>query len=562
MIFRITLIVGCILLTVATYFLVPGPSDTWLLSRQIASQNISLFNIKFAANTIMTVLTTIQAVLVSLSASVLLHHLGRVYMSRNGITPAMLDAVFQNKMQLLKQASRTPADIQLVGILVVTLFAIVFNQGGHTLFQLFLDDTGNATYPLSTTVAVINSSVFGSDLITKGWHASQVRWVLPSIAAGKSSLDALGDVAGQCNPDGICGHKVNSTATLVSCLHGEVECSSLIDTYADYHMECIHGTVANGTSGGMALGMRKTVDSIVERNNVGRLRYKDSDGKVVFAGPFIQWSIIETQNDKTVKPVYINCTIYAAWAKRFESSKYGTLNKTVVQVYKSPESVPTKPLSFEATDSCMNVPSPICALQIFTNQLPNKIFSQGSTMASDASELLSYLTTVTSGNIGFYNNKTKQEAAIYAYESEMRFTIERMYKQFMSLQLQNPNGTIKTTCTDCSVVKVYWVPDKTTFMILTCIFNGVPAIALLVSLIYSCVRRDVQSDEIRVVDILKLPVDLNALRDANAAYEVKLVNSIDEDASSKRSVISGNDEETVRLNDLPGNWYGGNQYGK
>ncbi|KAJ3056403.1 hypothetical protein HDU99_007412, partial [Rhizoclosmatium hyalinum] len=118
---------------------------------------------------------------------------------------------------------------------------------------------------------------------------------------------------------------------------------------------------------------------------------------------------------------------------------------------------------------------------------------------------------------------TLNQTVATTYENEMKFAVERMYKQFLAAQFQKPEGISTMTCTDCAVQNTFWVENKVGFMILMGSVNGVAAVFVLISIWLSFVYKSVVYSGIKMIEIVQLEVkgDQN-LNDEKAEFKVNL----------------------------------------
>ncbi|KAJ3019159.1 UNVERIFIED_CONTAM: hypothetical protein HDU68_010803 [Siphonaria sp. JEL0065] len=109
------------------------------------------------------------------------------------------------------------------------------------------------------------------------------------------------------------------------------------------------------------------------------------------------------------------------------------------------------------------------------------------------------------------------------YEAEMRLMVERIYKRFLALQLNNNNATLGTlTCDDCVVVKVFWAPEKKDFVMVILGLNVFCAVLVLVSLMLMGVRRNVTADSMHMIHVIQLEYDVDRVKEKNAEVEMPL----------------------------------------
>ncbi|KAJ3012486.1 UNVERIFIED_CONTAM: hypothetical protein HDU68_001164 [Siphonaria sp. JEL0065] len=137
---------------------------------------------------------------------------------------------------------------------------------------------------------------------------------------------------------------------------------------------------------------------------------------------------------------------------------------------------------------------------------------------SSPDAIVGFLTTLTSNTIGF-----KNASVLASYEQEMRFTVERIYKQFLAISFEDPSSTMNVTCSNCTIRQVHWVKDKDAFMVMMGGMNLIAAVMVLVSIILSCVYKDLQLKEVlRSIDILALELD-GSLAEKNAEFKSRVV---------------------------------------
>ncbi|KAJ3065979.1 hypothetical protein HDU99_003991, partial [Rhizoclosmatium hyalinum] len=317
-------------------------------------------------------------------------------------------------------------------------------------------------------------------------------------AAGTRSLrQAIFDVEGSCDSSGLCGNGVNSTSALVTCLNGENECTTEIDVFSDYEMVCQSGSLSS-ISSRIISATSKFVTSVSQDPQSPFLFF---DQPYYLAPPLIQWNIVESIYQE--HPVYINCTVYPAWSKRIENSLQGTLSKKIVHVYNttstincsfnltspSPECFQSSfiqnfssedPNSFIASSTpCLNVATPICVLRMVQLALSSMNGEYAVESYLDYSKDISFLSTIMS----FSNRAGNDSNMIQRYENEMRFTVERMYKRFLSTELSKRNGNVSVTiCQRCTVRTVFWAEDKGAFIATVVVIDGFAA-AMVVAFI-------------------------------------------------------------------------------
>ncbi|ORY47456.1 hypothetical protein BCR33DRAFT_736255 [Rhizoclosmatium globosum] len=169
----------------------------------------------------------------------------------------------------------------------------------------------------------------------------------------------------------------------------------------------------------------------------------------------------------------MKCSIYTAWAQRTESSTQGTMSKNVSHTYDSfstsrscvgqgngcPQdtyvfNVPTQPGAFVSTasTSCLGVATPFCMLQLIQIGLTGLGTSANNADTRNINSNFYFLTTITDPSTSMIpqdisNNKLMADR----FQQEMKFTVERMYKQLLSVSLRNETSRIAQVCTSCTV---------------------------------------------------------------------------------------------------------------
>ncbi|KAJ3067531.1 hypothetical protein HDU99_003456, partial [Rhizoclosmatium hyalinum] len=453
MLYQIVLIILCVGFSALCYFLTPSPDNALPLSIQIAVGDILLSGKPFLANNLIAYFTTIQTILFSLCAMVLCHHLTRFWMAKPrgdhpGVTPAMVDAVFRNIIQLLKQVVRG-FDNKVAIITAVILLNQLMHIGGGIIYQSFVEN-GNMTVPLPRTVAVANTSLIPN--AAAGLFGQNEKYKSLGLTASGLSAFVSGfrDVTQACDSTGSCGSReLNSTATLVNCIHGELECTYKMDVFADYSMNCSYIPPTTAAKGRL---LTKQVESRLDLPTI-----RTGVLPVQYSGPpILTWSIIETStflNDNNSTSATMKCSIYAAWAQRTESSTQGTMSKNVIHTYDSfstsrscvgqgngcPQdtyvlNVPTQPGAFVSTasTSCLGVATPFCMLQLIQIGLTGLGTSANNADTRNINSNFYFLTTITDPSTTMIPQDISYNKLMAdRFQQEMRFTVERMYKQLL-----------------------------------------------------------------------------------------------------------------------------------
>ncbi|KAJ3067138.1 hypothetical protein HDU99_003614, partial [Rhizoclosmatium hyalinum] len=263
------------------------------------------------------------------------------------------------------------------------------------------------------------------------------------------------------------------------------------------------------------------------------LIYKLTDpntGENLFWDQELSWSIVEQVSASGGYSAYVNCTINPAWSRRHEHSLHGTLDKEIVQVFRRNQpildnnrpinqstllsSIPVaSPIAFTKSPTCLEFATPWCVLQMVQsmisamdtdylgirfNELPRQTKSNP----------LSRLTTLLNPNIILLERTagpaSLNKTAAAMYEMEMKFALERMYKHILAGQFRQPEGIAVMSCTDCSVQSTYWVENKTLFMALISVVNGLAALSVLISIGLSIAYKSIKFNNIRMIEVVQL----------------------------------------------------------
>ncbi|ORY48563.1 hypothetical protein BCR33DRAFT_714321, partial [Rhizoclosmatium globosum] len=557
LLYRIVLVVGCVAACFLAYFFVPGPTDTWALSTAIAVGDAP----PFKANTIVGLLTTLEVALFTQCSAVLLNHLPRLWMQqrRSSVTPATLDvATTKNLIQLaglLYYNSTANSWILAIIILLTGVIGAVI----HAVTQQMCF-SGQMVYPLEATIGVPNTSVFPAKMVFDASLYADEYQIAPAPVSTKALYGGIFDVIGACTGFGGCGSQaINSSATLITCLNGELECFKEIDVYADYHMECNAGStkgdshmgsgVKNVTSHtsfpSIYVGRRTKSTSAGKNKNLGvrpfgtKQNTNIEDLQVIFQQPpQLNWTIEEKSNKGGA---YVSCSVWAAWVKRMESSVHGTVKKQIVHIYNQTNGrdCSQKQTSFTQDDEYSEC-TQSAYIKNYTTRDPNSFVSSPNTaflaapfvsltLVSQQLEAISSgdgnnnvnlpcFTTISSPKTLAYGNAT----LLKIYEQEMRFAVERMYKQILSIPLLDQSSTMQVVCKNCTVRETWWVKEKARFMALIVSLNVFAASMVVLSLVYTIRRSDVPSGFVRVIDIMMLEYDPNAVVEHDAEFKMNV----------------------------------------
>ncbi|ORY37064.1 hypothetical protein BCR33DRAFT_721701 [Rhizoclosmatium globosum] len=294
--------------------------------------------------------------------------------------------------------------------------------------------------PSSTTVGSASARIVLPEMVNnRSADSGFINHLVLSAAGTRSLRQAIFDVEGS-----------------FTCLNGETECTTEIDVFSDYEMVCQSGSLSS-ISSRIISATSKFVTTILS------------------APPLIQWNIVESIYQE--HPVYINCTVYPAWSKRIENSLEGTLSK---KIFNLTTPSPEYPTSFIASSTpCLNVATPICVLRMVQLALSSMNGEYAVESYLDYSKDISFLSTIMS----FSNRAGNDSSMIQRYENEMRFTVERMYKRFLSTELSKRIGNVSVTiCQRCTVRTVFWAEDKGAFMATVVVIDGFAA-AMVVAFI-------------------------------------------------------------------------------
>ncbi|ORY27059.1 hypothetical protein BCR33DRAFT_794019 [Rhizoclosmatium globosum] len=432
MLYQIVLIIFCVGFSALCYFLTPSPDNALPVSIQIALGDILLSGKPFLTNNLIAYFTTIQTILFSLCANVLCHRLTRFWMTKPRgdhpvVTPAMFGAVFRNIIQLLKQVVRG------------------FDNKVAIITAVILLNQIDAYW--SSVVAVANTSLIPN--AAAGLLGQNEKYKSLGLTASGLSAFVSGfrDVTQACD----------STATLVNCINGELDCTYKMDVFADYFMNCSYIPPATAAKGRL---LTKQVESRLDLPTI-----RTGVLPVQYSGPpILTWSIIETStflNDNNSTSATMKCSIYTAWAQRTESSTQGTMSKNVIHTYDSFST--SHAFVSTASTSCLGVATPFCMLQLIQIGLTGLGTSANNADTRNINSNFYFLTTITDPSTTMIpQDISNNKLMAYRFQQEMRFTVERMYKQLLSVSLRNETAQV---CTSCTVQTTQWVANKIAFMV-------------------------------------------------------------------------------------------------
>ncbi|KAJ3023300.1 UNVERIFIED_CONTAM: hypothetical protein HDU68_008664 [Siphonaria sp. JEL0065] len=534
MLYRGFLLVSLIAVAVLAYVFIPGPEYSSNISLHIGTGEVYFLGSKFTTNILLSIFSTVESLLVACCCNLLLNHLAQLWLHRNskGVSPATLDAMFNKAQpfQIVNQIMVDP-DSKAWTVAVITVLALVINPVTSAVLQSFLQNN-STMYPFDSAFLFTNTSFLDPSLVRFVNQDMGYGFLGLSPASFKALSLAASDVSGACNSTtAVCGTTaINSTATWSKCTHdNELDCRAFDMTiFSDYSMDCISGILKDGGNPENILFTGKSILSEVAYPPYILVNNSASGGvNFTLTPPVVQWNVVERVSGRT--PVFINCTIQAAQATRTESSLNGTWAKYIDHIYDGKGS----DLFLYSADftTCFGVPTPYCILAMVGISLKSMVQTEampiGTSDSSDASGF-SFLTTIMDPTLSAISSTTStiNDAVVYLYTQEMRFTVERMYKRLLALNLQStPESSTTVTCTYCIIKKTWWAQNKLGFLIALGAESGIAAAMVVVSIIFSFKWKDVKSVEgFRTVNVLALPVDRSQfVGDSKAEYKKKLV---------------------------------------
>ncbi|KAJ3298797.1 hypothetical protein HDU79_006840 [Rhizoclosmatium sp. JEL0117] len=552
MIYRLFLLTACIVLTILTYVFIPGPSDTWTVSRTIALGCARVGDATVSANTILTILTTVEAALIGLCSSALIHHLARLWLQHSidmknaGMTPAALDTVFSNYLQMLYQVF-FGLELKNAFVAVILLLALLLSQAIHTISQFFLSE-GTMVSPLVTTVYVASSNTTSN--LVQSYSEQPYITAKPTFLGLNAITTGLMDVVGACDLNTKGCQMAKEPAPIIKCGENASKCWENMDIFADFEMSCTAQFLPYHTQ---PLGTKstKSLTSVLKPINV--IQETEKTAPMFDSQPYVTWTIVENYLYVNLS-ASINCTIYPAWTNRLEDSVQGTISRTVVKVFKASFPVSENPnqwknyqswllgnvsanigfidpRAFESSPACFGLANPWCVLSMVQEGLKGMepLNVLGSLKQQLISNPLSRLTTMCHPYTFLLQKNPKtlnylpiiNDTVAATYENEMKFTITRMYRRFLAAQLDDPNGITNTTCTNCAVQRTFWVENKVNFMVWTGLINGIACVMVLISITLSVIYRTVPFGFIKMIEVVKLRESREgSLDDANAEFRI------------------------------------------
>ncbi|KAJ3292069.1 hypothetical protein HDU79_001764 [Rhizoclosmatium sp. JEL0117] len=512
----VALILACVGITVLTYFIIPGPQDTWDVAVKIATGEFKVGGIVLDVNAVLGLLMTIETALFTHCSLSFINHLLQVWLATEGTTPATVDVAKSARLsKLFWQLQTAPSSkVWITGVVII--FIKVLSGAVHTVSQTF---TKNGQVPINggATVGIANSSIFLPSVVSDMSDGSAVgRVLVPKINTKKAISQALLDVARQCTLDGVCGSKqVNSTATIGKML----EWRNKTGSYKNTNSSVFNNRKANRK---VSWDVRSDVPTYWDYGNGNENRFSHV--------PKFTWNVVETSFTGSV---YVNCTVFAAWSKREESSVEGTKEKRIIHVYNT--TVPRadgfsniKNYTSEDQNSFVTVDNddyyyarlatPFVPLNLVGRLLAEALGYTGSAEANTGA----FFTTYGMQYMSFasltdpYGNST----ILRLYENEMRFTVERMYKQLLSLALNENAGIRNVSCTNCTVQPTRWVEAKWAFMAVIFGINGICIVFQLVSIGLSLRYKLVPNEMVNTIDLLHLDYDKTESKEKGAEFNM------------------------------------------
>ncbi|ORY29466.1 hypothetical protein BCR33DRAFT_842517 [Rhizoclosmatium globosum] len=539
MIYRLFLLTACIVLTILTYVFIPGPSDTWAVSRTIA-----LGCARVSANTILTILTTVEAALIGLCSSALIHlwlqH--SIDMKNAGMTPAALDTVFLNYLQMLYQVF-FGLELKNAFVAVILLLALLLSQAIHAISQFFLSE-GTMVSPLVTTVYVASSNTTSN--LVQSYSEQPYITAKPTFLGLNAITTGLMDVVGACDLNTKGCQMAKEPAPIIKCGENAYKCWEKMDIFADFEMSCTAQVLPYHTQ---PLGTKstKSLTSVLKPINV--IQETEKTAPMFDSQPYVTWTIVENYLYVNLS-ASINCTYIRRGqidlkiqSKEQSVGPLSKFSKRLFQFQTTPSwllgNVSANigfidPRAFESSPACFGLANPWCVLSMVQEGLKGMepLNVLGSLKQQLISNPLSRLTTMCHPYTFLLQKNPKtlnylpiiNDTVAATYENEMKFTITRMYRRFLAAQLDDPNGITNTTCTNCAVQRTFWVENKVNFMVWTGLINGIACVMVLISITLSVIYRTVPFGFIKMIEVVKLRESREgSLDDANAEFRVRLI---------------------------------------
>ncbi|KAJ3233771.1 hypothetical protein HDU78_006235 [Chytriomyces hyalinus] len=404
-------------------------------------------SIEISLNLMLAVFVTIQGFLITLAALSLLTQTTWMILARSKAPLTILDAALRNYPQTFSVLIKQPWNMTSAAVILVFLPVIIDAVQHATVQSLILQGVAQNTG--TTYYKYLNTSVVKSQ--NEPILAGDANFI-----AGLSQITAyacskgMSFVPNACsNVTRTCGTRTsNSTVALISC-DSEVDCAAEVTSYHDFNMVCTSSETVVTVNNSFYPWLNSTVSPL------------DPEGDVIV----VDWTILridpryqqnENQTGKLPAAV-VRCKIESAWVARFESKLRGTLNKTVIRGYDSPESASEEnttkvdPLSdllgkFQDSQVKTNMLYLGLALDRFVNSTCTGLMdSVNPPYRCDKSlDFMSW----TSDPFRF-----EHDAAMI--EQEMRFTVEMVMKYLFITVMPSANTT--GTCRNCSTRNAHWV---------------------------------------------------------------------------------------------------------
>ncbi|ORY29467.1 hypothetical protein BCR33DRAFT_842518 [Rhizoclosmatium globosum] len=427
------------------------------------------------------------------------------------MTPAALDTIFYNYLQMLNQLF-TGMELKNAVVAVILLLTLILSHGIHTISQLFLSE-GTRISPLTTMVQIPSPNTT-SELV-QSFPAQPFITTAPTFLGFHAITTGLMNVVGSCDLKTQDCQVTKETAPVIKCGENASECWKEIDVFSDFEMNCTshllpYHSQPSGTKS------TKSLTSVLSPMYIVQESAKTEP--MFVTQPYVTWDIVENYLNLNFS-ASINCTIYPAWTKRVEDSVKGALSKNTV---KDPLIPKHSSLPLHALDS--QIHGRLRAMQSFsvsgsvTQQLVSNPLSRLTTMCHPYTYLLQQ------------NPKSQEDlqningTVAFTFENEMKFAVTRMYRRFLAAQLDDPTGILNATCTGCALQRTFWVEDKVNFMIWTGFINGFAGIMVLISITISVFYRDVPFGFIKMIEVVELnKSQTDGLNDEKAEYRVRLV---------------------------------------